>query len=213
MLSKQKVLVPKRRANTARQRPSTPKLTWSDVGEETTIPYRNIPNNRQKSSAPGGLTDSPSPPKCGLDRVAYFQREEVGKGKTVQKPGKRNIINYSRLISPVVRHTAVMCTPSEETGRAIHLCGVFLKTQNLNHTRHYEYSSQTKLLAVLKHPWSILLKTVKATTDQERMSNPQSRRHWRHMTMNAACVDYGLDAGTQRDINGQPGKIQIACEV
>ena len=59
----------------------------------------------------------------------------------------------------------------------------------------------------------ILLKTAKAMTDQERMSNPQSREQWGHMTMNAACVGYGLDARTQRDINGQPSKIQIVGEV
>ena len=68
-------------------------------------------------------------------------------------------------------------------------------------------------LGAFDNPWPVFFKTVKAMTDQEKMSNPQSRRPWGHMTMNAACVAYGLDAGTQRDINGQPGKIQIAGEV
>ena len=55
-------------------------------------------------------------------------------------------------------------------------------------------------LGAFDHPWPVLLKTVKATADQERMSNPQSRGHWGHRTMNAVSVGGGLDPGTQETL-------------
>ena len=55
-------------------------------------------------------------------------------------------------------------------------------------------------LGAFNHPWSILLKTVKAMTEQERMSNPQSRGHWGHMTMNTMSLGHGFDPGTQKTL-------------
>ena len=53
-------------------------------------------------------------------------------------------------------------------------------------------------LGAFDNPWPVFFKTVKAMTDQEEMSNPQSRGHWGHRTMNA--VSYGLDPGTQETL-------------
>ena len=55
-------------------------------------------------------------------------------------------------------------------------------------------------LGAFKHPWLILLKTVKAMTDQERMCNRQSRGHWGHMTTNTMSLGHGFDPGTQETL-------------
>ena len=55
-------------------------------------------------------------------------------------------------------------------------------------------------LGAFDNPWPVFLKTAKAMTDQERMSNPQSRGHWGHRTMNAMSVGCGLDPGMQETL-------------